>query len=48
MSLMWYNDFENIMFTFQDVVGGYGIAKFQIEPSQYLNIFRVSGIKSLY
>ena len=42
MHVTWYNDFENVTFIFQDVVGGKGVAKFQIEPLQYLNIYRVN------
>ena len=41
MNVTWYDDFENVVLTFQNV-GGKGVAKFCIEPSQYFNVYKVN------
>ena len=46
MNVMWYDDFENVICTLEDV-GGYDVAKFHTELLQYFNIYRIN-VANLY
>ena len=41
MKVFWYLEFETIILTFQDGVGGF-VAEYMIEPAQYLVRITVS------